>query len=97
MKILIVGLGSIAKKHIIAIKKLPYDVEIYAYRSKNSKGNNLGVIEINDILNPGFVPSFVIISNPTYLHFETIKLIYKKNWPLFIEKPLFHTLKFLKN
>ena len=93
MKILIIGLGSIAQKHIFAINKLISNPEIYAFRSGNKKGNDFGIKEINNVLDPGFTPNFVIISNPTYLHYETIQLVYKKGWPLFIEKPLFHTLR----
>ena len=38
MNVLIIGLGSIAKKHIEALHSLKLDFEIYALRSKkNSK------------------------------------------------------------
>ena len=33
MKVLIVGLGSIAKKHITALKSIDPTIEIYALRS----------------------------------------------------------------
>ena len=91
MKIVIIGLGSIAKKHIDAIYQLDKSARIYALRSNpNSKSEIEGVIDIynlNDI-NMSEI-DFVLISNPTAEHFTTIKQLSNYNQPLFIEKPLF--------
>jgi len=92
MKILIIGLGSIAKKHIDAIYQLDNTVQIYALRSSNSNHGNeitrvINIYDLNDI-NMSEI-DFVVISNPTGLHFTTIKQLSIFKTPLFIEKPLF--------
>ena len=94
MKALIIGLGSIALKHIKALQELYPSVVIYALRRKGEPSKEIkGVIEVFDISEIKVdTLSFILISNPTAVHYETIKevMVYKK--PLFIEKPLFETL-----
>lgn len=91
MKVLIIGLGSIAKKHVDAIRKLDEFAEFFALRSSlNTKSDVVGVTDIyslNDLKIADL--DFIIISNPTSEHFSTIKLFSEFNIPLFIEKPLF--------
>ena len=92
MRILIIGLGSIAQKHILAINSLGKKFEIYALRSKLESENSVG---INNIFNLEEINKFhfAIISNPTFLHEEFIIKLLKKKIPLFIEKPVLHTLQ----
>jgi predicted dehydrogenase len=92
MKILIVGLGSIARKHIEAIKYLKYDVTIYALRSTKDVQIEDGIINVFCLDNLDISFDFAIISNPTHLHFKYIQLLVEKNFPLFIEKPPVHVL-----
>lgn len=91
MKVLIIGLGSIAKKHIAALHQLDQSAEIFALRSNpNSKSYTSGVLDIyniNDIKVADL--DFILISNPTSEHFSTIQQLAEFNKPLFIEKPLF--------
>lgn len=91
MRILIVGLGSIAKKHINALKSLSSEFEIYALRSSRDASQYEDVINVFDLNYCVF--DFAIISNPTYLHFDYIKLLSEKSIPLFIEKPPVHSLE----
>lgn len=87
MKVLLIGLGSIARKHIAALKTLEPDTEIYALRSNQSSPKVEGVISCYSLSE---VPSdlrFIIISNPTSLHLKTIKEVVHFGVPLFIEKP----------
>ena len=49
MKVLIVGLGSIAKKHIAALFSINKDVKVYALRSNSNKNNVDGVANIYDL------------------------------------------------
>ena len=91
LRILIVGLGSIAKKHINALRSLSSEFEIYALRSSTDASQYEDVINVFD-LNYGLF-DFAIISNPTYLHFDYIKLLSEKSIPLFIEKPPVHSLE----
>jgi hypothetical protein len=94
MKVLIIGLGSIALKHIKALQELYPSVVIYALRRKGELSKKLeGVIEvfnINDIEVDTL--SFILISNPTAVHYQTIKEVIAYKKPLFIEKPLFSDL-----
>lgn len=93
MKVLIIGLGSIARKHISALRKCVPSIEIYALRScKNAHSyeqvHNWYTWE--DALQLSY--DFAIISNPTSMHRQTIERLKEKGMPLFIEKPLFENL-----
>ena len=92
MNILIVGLGSIAKKHIRAINSLNLNATLYALRSTEDTSNEEGIINIYNLENFEVLLDFVIISNPTFLHYKFIKIFAEKNIPLFIEKPVLHNL-----
>ena len=93
MKIAFVGIGSIAKKHIKAIRTIEPNAEIFALRSSRDADKYEGVKDFysyddfNDI-----APDFIIVSNPTSKHYETIVRLLPLCKPLFIEKPLFAEL-----
>jgi predicted dehydrogenase len=93
MTVLIVGLGSIAKKHIEALRTLKPNCAIYALRSSPTANAEEGIenIYVIDQAKMGF--DFAIISNPTYLHYDTIKCLAQEKIPLFIEKPALHSLE----
>ena len=82
MNVLIIGLGSIAKKHIEALQTIYSDIVFYALRSSNRGQDEKGVHNIFHIRDIVEKPDFIIISNSTELHakaiFETIKLEYFK-------------------
>ena len=83
MNICIIGKGSIGKRHAKILSKLKYN--IFFLRRKANKFNEVNYESINLLKKI----DFFIISNPTSLHFKTLKKIeiYKK--PILIEKPLF--------
>lgn len=87
MNILIVGLGSIAIKHLDAINKLQISTNIFALRSNPDSEVHTSITNIYDLETCDIDFSFAIISNPTYLHFQFIELLIKKGVNLFIEKP----------
>tara|TARA_B110000208_G_scaffold189816_1_gene252176 strand:- start:470 stop:1393 length:924 start_codon:yes stop_codon:yes gene_type:complete len=91
IRVLIIGLGSIAKKHITALRSLPEEFKIFALRSSLDASKYEDVINIFNLDNTVF--DFAIISNPTHLHFKYIKLLASKSIPLFIEKPAVHSLE----
>jgi predicted dehydrogenase len=93
MNILIIGLGSIARKHIEALQSLEIDVNIYALRSNLNADAEEGVVNIYSIEDLAILFDFAIISNPSNMHFKFIEMLAKKNIPLFIEKPAVHTLE----
>ncbi len=90
MTILIIGLGSIANKHINAIRKLYPNCKIYALRSQEKKISKIeGVINIINIEEIEEKVYCVLITNPTSLHSEAINNCLNLNVPLLIEKPIF--------
>lgn len=95
MKILIIGFGSIAKKHYQALLQIEPSIQAIALRSHANAEpikNILSIYNAEEIKQ--YAPyDFVLISNPTYKHAETIELVLSLNCPLFIEKPLFHKLE----
>ena len=93
MKVLIVGLGSIAKKHIEALHTLLPKCTIYALRSSLKANIEDGIVNIYDLDELEIEFDFAIISNPTYLHYETIQCLAHKKIPLFIEKPALNSIE----
>lgn len=92
MKALIVGYGSIAKKHIEAFRKQRISISFYALRSTKPAGN---VAELENVYNWDEVPQqldFALISNPTNLHLEALNECINRGIPVMIEKPLSNTL-----
>ena len=92
MNILIVGLGSIARKHIAAIRTLAPDARIYGLRSSKDAPKVEGVTDLYGLDDAGIKFDFAIISNPTSHHATTIRELIGLNIPLFIEKPVFGDL-----
>lgn len=92
MNILIVGLGSIARKHIAAIRTLAPDARIYGLRSSKDAPKVEGVTDLYGLDDAGIKFDFAIISNPTFHHATTIRELIGLNIPLFIEKPVFGEL-----
>lgn len=98
MKVLIIGLGSIAKKHVSALREVDVQVEIYALRHNSECTTVDGVINIFTKEDAAKINAdFAIISNPTSEHLATIKWLSQLNTPLFIEKPIFDKLIELPN
>jgi predicted dehydrogenase len=92
MRILLFGLGSIAKKHLKALQQLNVNAEVYALRSRPDAEKVENVINIFDLKEINFKPDFIIISNPTSEHFKTIQESLAFSCPVFIEKPSLHSL-----
>ena len=94
MNVLVVGLGSIAAKHINAIRQIDKDVRIYALRSKpqaEKKDFVANLYSFDEINTIKF--NFAIISNPTSEHKKTIDMLLALKCPLFIEKPVSDTIE----
>lgn len=82
-----VGLGSIAKKHIQALKCVQDYVEIFALRSS---ANSVKIEGVNDIYDLAFLPDsidFAIVATPTGEHARSVEQLIPFKIPLFIEKP----------
>ncbi|MFT7381873.1 MAG: putative dehydrogenase [Roseivirga sp.] len=92
MKVLIVGLGSISKKHITAIRRISSNAKIYALRSGNSINEEVDVENIYSLADAPKDLDFCVISNPTSEHGDTIKLLASLKKPMLIEKPVLSSL-----
>lgn len=93
MKVLIIGFGSIARKHVHTLKSIDTSAMIYALRSNWNAEQTDGIINIysfDEISDLNI--DFVILSNPTGYHLQYLKELKRISKPLFIEKPLFDTL-----
>lgn len=94
MNVLVVGLGSIAHKHVKALRIIDPLVNIFALRYSTEGESYDGIVDIfdfDDLIALEF--AFAIVSNPTSEHASTIEKLVPFKIPLFIEKPLFHSLK----
>ena len=87
MRVLIIGLGSIGRKHVVALNQLDSNIEIFALRSRAAVDTYLNVINIYEINDISEI-SFAIISNPTSEHKKTIEMLIGYDIPMFIEKPI---------
>lgn len=92
MNVLFVGLGSIARKHIVALRKIDEVFHIYALRTIPDSQVEEGVVNIYSMNELNVNIDFVIISNPTSAHISTINTVLNLRCPLFIEKPIYHKL-----
>lgn len=93
MNILIIGMGSIAQKHVSVIRRLVPLANIVALRSSGSANNIEGICNISELSELTDLPDFIIISNPTSLHAESIRKCLWMGKPFMIEKPVFNSLK----
>lgn len=93
MKVLIIGIGSIGRKHISAIRTISSDIEIVALRHKpdaEAYHNVQNIYSLDKINVSNF--DFAIVANPTSQHKATLSKLIEYHIPLFIEKPLHSSL-----
>lgn len=91
MRCLLIGLGSIGKRHIRALRSVSPDVEIVAYRSANGAPDPSGLVdrEIHDraaILDAK--PDLAIIADPAPQHAESAAPLITAGIPVLLEKPV---------
>lgn len=95
MKILIIGLGSIAKKHIQALRFLDNKIDLFALRSSTTASDLPGIKNLYSWKDLDFAAfDFALICNPTAYHYEILEKFKNTEIPLFIEKPLFSSINF---
>ena len=86
MKALIVGYGMIGKKHAEILKN-SLSIDVYTYNSSSSDSNTIK--NVNDWQKvKELSPDFIVISNPTFMHLETIEQFIELDCPIFLEKPI---------
>lgn len=91
MKVLIIGFGSIGKRHFDVLRKIKRIRQIKIITSsKISKNYKISYDEQSLF---SYDPEYIIISSSTDKHFDQLKFINKifKNKIILVEKPLFHS------
>ncbi|CEK10223.1 Gfo/Idh/MocA family protein [Legionella hackeliae] len=93
----IIGLGSIAKRHASNLKKLYPDIKILAM-SSSGKLQDSPIIDVDELATTinqviSFRPDFAIVASPATFHFQHAKELLKLNIPTLIEKPIAATRK----
>lgn len=94
MNVLVVGCGSIGRRHIANLISLNDIDDIFVYSSVNNVlglFNNPRVKLVKSLDNVDV--AFAIIANETYRHIDTAIILAQKGINLFIEKPLSGNLK----
>lgn len=99
MKILFIGLGSIGKRHLKNVLQYLNDNkikhEIHSLKSKKgsvtNKDINKTLYSISDLDNDY---DCIFITNPTDLHYDTLKSVINKGRYFFLEKPAFDNYKY---
>ena len=99
MKVLVIGYGSIGKRHIKNLTKLP-NLELFVVTNRTTdsflKKSNCKIFKtIEDAIQ--VKPSFAIICNVTSLHIKSSLLLAKSGIHLFIEKPLSNSLNHIND
>lgn len=99
MKALVIGYGSIGKRHINNLSRFP-EIEILVCTNKNKdnflRKNRCTISNsLNDCIQKK--PDFAIIANDSYLHCETALKLAKKGINFLVEKPLSNSLKGTKD
>ncbi len=103
MKTLIIGFGSIGKKHFLALKALKIQVDVLSLSYEKTEYENLKFKlykHLDEV--PLSEYELFVIANITTSHFSTLKSLDKrlKNKTILVEKPLFekdYKFKSLKN
>lgn len=94
MKVLLVGCGSVGRKHLRNLIALNQIKKIFVYSKVKDclnglkDKNKVSVVESLD----NFQADLAIIANETYKHVDTAIILAKKGMHLFIEKPLSQSL-----
>lgn len=97
MKVCLIGFGSIGARHIKNLKELyKEDIVIDLFRSGKNKGNasEYGNLIAQTYYSFAKLPKdydIIFITNPTAMHFETLKRCQSHGKHFFIEKPVFVT------
>ena len=91
---LVIGLGSIARKHLAALRTLLPKVEVYALRSQRAEAAIEGVTNLYDFREAKFMePDFVLLANPTRYRDAAMTQVIELGVPIFLEKPVSHSLQ----
>ena len=91
--VLIVGLGSIGKRHAKVVRSIFPDIDIIVLRHKQCNGNDIKELGLYKCVTSAseaieLNPQVAIISNPASKHIEIARILANKGINLLIEKPI---------
>ena len=100
MKALIIGLGSIGRRHLANLRMLEpsADITVWRQHSKPDENSFFPPLEANQVVYTledalDARPDFAIIASPAAMHISTAKILAQNDIHILIEKPLSDTLK----
>lgn len=98
MRVLVVGCGSIGRRHMRNLRSLRDDIDLIAYRHTGRDadllGREFGLRSFYDLEKAlAEQPDFALITNPTSLHIPAAIEVARRGCRLFIEKPLSHSME----
>ena len=88
MRIAFIGLGSIAQKHITAIKKIDANAILFAVRHNTNAPSVKGIKNIPFASLASLNLDAIILSNPSVYHEQFIIDLVPLGIPLMVEKPI---------
>lgn len=95
MRILIVGSGSIGRRHIRNLQKLVGRPEFILLRDaarKDEFSRELGATVVGSFADAiALSPAFAVIATPSVLHFEALQALLPAQVPCYVEKPVVTT------
>ncbi|MCW8387231.1 Gfo/Idh/MocA family oxidoreductase [Fluoribacter dumoffii] len=91
-KIVVIGLGSIGKRHINNLRKILPNAQIWGVSSSGSlpDGRVANADRLSVCLQEAieFKPDFAVVASPATYHFPHAKMLLAANIPVLIEKPI---------
>lgn len=98
MKVLVVGLGNIARRHIQNLKTVDPDIQIAVWRQRIGSDNlhdlslqvDRFIYSMEDVLAWG--ADAAVVANPASMHLETGRLLAEQGVHLLMEKPVSNSL-----
>jgi len=96
LKFLIVGLGSIGKRHLDNIRIIDPDAEITIWHTRSRRGTGQAGVAREVFCNEEAIslkPDIAIIANPASAHIPIAQKLSQEGIDLFIEKPLSSTIE----
>ncbi len=91
----VIGMGSIAKRHLANLRQLHPTAQIYAVsasgRNTTIPANADAVISLEQLVT--LEPTYAIIASPAPFHIETASFLLQNNVAVLIEKPLADTVE----
>ena len=91
----VIGLGSIAKRHVNNLRQLHPKAQIYAVSASGTNTtlpeNADAVISLDDLI--ALVPDYAVVASPAPFHVDIAQKLLVHNIAVLIEKPLAHELQ----